>query len=299
MPMRYEDVTKALITKLGRNVSQSEIANAIKSNVFTINKRAGRNSKFSDAEIQMLESCFNITIEEPEREPSEDDNKKKLKDIINEISAEKREKVTREQIGEVFGVSRQRITAMLNKPLPPHRLKQLEDAFCMTISDTAEQFGTEDFIKGVNDLKNDDPAGFKYLPIKGDISASCGNGVYVYDESQTAVYPVSEFLLKALGASIAETDIIFASGDSMLPEIKDGDALMVDKSKKDIIDGQIYIIRSDGQLLCKRLQKLPPQQIKVVSDNPKYDPYYIDFSKVIDFDFEVVGRVLWYSRIAR
>lgn len=296
MPMHYEDVTKALISKLGRNVSQSEIANAINSSPFTISKRAGRNSKFSDDEIKMLEKTFNITIEEPERVVSEIDNKKKLKDIIDEISAEKREKVTREKIGEVFGVSRQRITAMLDKPLPPHRLKQLEDAFCMSISETVEQFGTEEFIKSPEELKND---GFKYLPIRGDVSASCGNGVYVYDESQTAVYPVSEFLLKSLGASLTETDIIFASGDSMLPEIKDGDALMVDKSKKDVIDGQIYIIRSDGQLLCKRLQKIPPMKIKIVSDNQKYDPYYIDFSKVIDFDFEVIGRVLWYSRIAR
>lgn len=294
--MHYEDVTKALISKLGRNVSQSEIANAINSSPFTISKRAGRNSKFSDDEIKMLEKTFNITIEEPERVVSEIDNKKKLKDIIDEISAEKREKVTREKIGEVFGVSRQRITAMLDKPLPPHRLKQLEDAFCMSISETVEQFGTEEFIKSPEELKN---GGFKYLPIRGDVSASCGNGVYVYDESQTAVYPVSEFLLKSLGASLTETDIIFASGDSMLPEIKDGDALMVDKSKKDVIDGQIYIIRSDGQLLCKRLQKIPPMKIKIVSDNQKYDPYYIDFSKVIDFDFEVIGRVLWYSRIAR
>lgn len=296
MPMHYEEVAKTLISKLGRNVSQSEIADAINSNPFTISKRAGRNSKFSDDEIKMLEKAFNITIEEPERAVAEIDNKKKLKDIIDEISAEKREKVTREKIGEVFGVSRQRITAMLEKPLPPHRLKQLEDAFCMSISETVEQFGTEDFIKSPEELSKD---GFKYLPIRGDVSASCGNGVYIYDESQTAVYPISEFLLKSLGASVSDTDIIFASGDSMLPEIKDGDALMVDKSKKDIIDGQIYIIRSDGQLLCKRLQKIPPQKIKIVSDNPKYDPYYIDFSNVIDFDFDVIGRVLWYSRIAR
>lgn len=164
MPMHYEDVTKALISKLGRNVSQSEIANAINSSPFTISKRAGRNSKFSDDEIKMLEKTFNITIEEPERVVSEIDNKKKLKDIIDEISAEKREKVTREKIGEVFGVSRQRITAMLDKPLPPHRLKQLEDAFCMSISETVEQFGTEEFIKSPEELKN---GGFKYLPIRG------------------------------------------------------------------------------------------------------------------------------------
>lgn len=291
--MKYDDVMEQMTVQLRRGVPQVDIARAIGIDPRALNQRKKKNSKFADAELEQLERLFGVKFSEP---ISEIDNKKKLKDIIDEISAEKREKVTREKIGEVFGVSRQRITAMLDKPLPPHRLKQLEDAFCMSISETVEQFGTEEFIKSPEELKND---GFKYLPIRGDVSASCGNGVYIYDESQTAVYPVSEFLLKSLGASLTETDIIFASGDSMLPEIKDGDALMVDKSKKDVIDGQIYIIRSDGQLLCKRLQKIPPMKIKIVSDNQKYDPYYIDFSNVIDFDFEVIGRVLWYSRIAR
>lgn len=291
--MKYDDVMEQMTVQLRRGVPQVDIAKAIGIDPRALNQRKKKNSKFTDVELEQLERLFGVKFSEP---ASENDNKKKLKDIIDEISAEKREKVTREKIGEVFGVSRQRITAMLEKPLPPHRLKQLEDAFCMSISETVEQFGTEDFIKSPEELSKD---GFKYLPIRGDVSASCGNGVYIYDESQTAVYPISEFLLKSLGASVSDTDIIFASGDSMLPEIKDGDALMVDKSKKDIIDGQIYIIRSDGQLLCKRLQKIPPQKIKIVSDNPKYDPYYIDFSNVIDFDFDVIGRVLWYSRIAR
>lgn len=291
--MKYDDVMEQMTVQLRRGVPQVDIAKAIGIDPRALNQRKKKNSKFTDVELEQLERLFGVKFSEP---ASENDNKKKLKDIIDEISAEKREKVTREKIGEVFGVSRQRITAMLEKPLPPHRLKQLEDAFCMSISETVEQFGTEDFIKSPEELSKD---GFKYLPIRGDVSASCGNGVYIYDESQTAVYPISEFLLKSLGASVTDTDIIFASGDSMLPEIKDGDALMVDKSKRDIIDGQIYIIRSDGQLLCKRLQKIPPQKIKIVSDNPKYDPYYIDFSNIIDFDFDVIGRVLWYSRIAR
>lgn len=293
--MRYSEILKEMTLQLGRSVKQNEIASAIGIVPSSMSARVTNDTDFSELEIKKIEQTFAVNLSKSVVSVTSD-NKKKLKDIIDEISAEKREKVTREKIGEVFGVSRQRITAMLDKPLPPHRLKQLEDAFCMSISETVEQFGTEEFIKSPEELKN---GGFKYLPIRGDVSASCGNGVYVYDESQTAVYPVSEFLLKSLGASLTETDIIFASGDSMLPEIKDGDALMVDKSKKDVIDGQIYIIRSDGQLLCKRLQKIPPMKIKIVSDNQKYDPYYIDFSKVIDFDFEVIGRVLWYSRIAR
>lgn len=101
-----------------------------------------------------------------------------------------------------------------------------------------------------------------------------------------------------MGANEKDSQIIFATGDSMEPEIKHGDALMVDKSKREIVDGQIYIVRYDNELMCKRLQKLPPKKIKVVSDNAKYESYTIDLTKS-EIDFEIIGRVLYYSRIAR
>ncbi len=290
--LRYNDVIGQILTQLKRNISQVEMAKVLKLDPRALNQRKKKNSKFTDTEIETLERFFGVKLEEPE---IEEDNRKKLKDIIDEISAEKRERVTREKIGEVFGVSRQRITAMLDKPLPPHRLKQLEDAFCMAISETIKECG-EDIKRLANSSADCD---FIETPIRGDVSASCGSGVFVYNENQTAVYPISKSLYRTLGASVHQTEIIFATGDSMMPEIKDGDALMVDMSKREVIDGQIYIIRYDGQLMCKRLQKIPPCSVKVVSDNPKYDAYYIVFSEDNQIDFEVIGRVLWYSRIAR
>lgn len=291
--IRYNDVFEQMTTQLKRNVSQVEVARALKMGTPALNNRKKKNSKFPDAELEQLEKLFGVKFKEPEQI---EDGRKKLKDIIDEISAEKRQKITREKIGEVFGVSRQRITAMLDKPLPPHRLKQLEDVFCMSINETVDKFGVDAFSETAKATSQDD---FIETPIRGDVSASCGSGVFVYNENQTAVYPISKSLYRTLGASVHQTEIIFATGDSMIPEIKDGDALMVDMSKREVIDGQIYIIRYDGQLMCKRLQKIPPCSVKVVSDNPKYDAYYIVFSEDNQIDFEVIGRVLWYSRIAR
>ena len=135
--------------------------------------------------------------------------------------------------------------------------------------------------------------------VRGDVSASMGYGVSVYEERQTAVYHISKRLARDIGINPKNAEMIFAQGDSMLPTIEGGDSLLIDLSKKEVYDGKIYCVRIDGQLYAKRLQKLPPAKIKVVSDNPKYDPFYIDFSQEIDYDFEVIGEIRWWGRVAR
>lgn len=138
------------------------------------------------------------------------------------------------------------------------------------------------------------------LPVLGNVSASMGSGIAIYDETNTGTYAISNKLAKDINANLSQCDVIFAKGDSMEPTITGGDSLLVDKSKKEIYDGRIYCIRYDGEIYAKRLQKLPPKKIKVVSDNQaKYDSWYVDFSKDNDFDFEVIGEVLWWGRVAR
>lgn len=136
------------------------------------------------------------------------------------------------------------------------------------------------------------------VPVLGEVYASMGNGITVYNENQTGTYAISNQLAKELGISLNNAVMIFASGDSMKPTIFGGDSLLVDTSKTDIYDGRIYCVRIDGQLYAKRLQKIPPDRIKVVSDNQeKYDSFYVD--KDSSFDFEVIGEIRWWGRVAR
>jgi len=137
------------------------------------------------------------------------------------------------------------------------------------------------------------------IPVKGDVRASMGYGITVYNENQTGIYQISKKLANDLGVNTKTTEMIVASGDSMLPTIEGGDTLLLDLSKKEIHDGRIYCVRIEGQLYAKRLQKIPPSKIIVISDNQKYQSFDIDFSKNIDFDFEVIGEVRWWGRIAR
>ena len=162
-----------------------------------------------------------------------------------------------------------------------------------------EEIKILDMVYKSNDILSNNE-NYTELPIKGNISASMGYGLTIYDETQTGTYTISNKLAKDLGANLAQCDVIFAKGDSMEPTIMGGDSLLVDKSKREIYDGRIYCIRYEGELYAKRLQKLPPKKIKVVSDNQnKYDAWYVDFEQTPDFDFEIVGEVLWWGRVAR
>lgn len=137
------------------------------------------------------------------------------------------------------------------------------------------------------------------IPVRGDVTASMGYGVTIYDEKQTGTYQISSKLANDLGINPQKTEMIFASGDSMLPTIEGGDSLLVDLNRKEVYDGRIYCVRIEGQLYAKRLQKIPPTKIIVISDNQKYQSFEIDFSKQIDFDFEIIGEVRWWGRVAK
>lgn len=184
------------------------------------------------------------------------------------------------QLADVLGMSRQYISKIKDDELDDKKLKILNSYF--------NEMSTE---KDINCLQ---------IPVYGNVNASMGYGITVYDESQTGIYEISSKLAKDIGIIADKSQMIFASGDSMYPTIEGGDSLLIDTSKKEIYDGRIYCVRIDGQLYAKRLQKIPPNKVKVISDNEKkYDAFYVDFSKSIDFDFEIIGEIRWWGRVAR
>lgn len=137
------------------------------------------------------------------------------------------------------------------------------------------------------------------IPVLGEIEASCGYGVVMYDETKTAEYSINSKLLNDLGASASRSEIIFARGDSMEPTIRGGDLLLVDRTRTEIYDGCIYCVRLDGQLYAKRLQKISSKKLKIICDNKDYEPIVIEFSNDPSFDFEIIGEILWISRVAK
>lgn len=126
------------------------------------------------------------------------------------------------------------------------------------------------------------------VPVKSDVSASCGFGVEVYDEFTSENLPLpSQLLQKYFNADKHETEIIYAKGDSMSPDINDNDMILVDKSKTSVKDGQIYVFSYDGQPMCKEL-KTSGSSIIAISKNTNYPPFIIDKT----LNFRIVGQVV-------
>ncbi len=192
--------------------------------------------------------------------------------------------ISQKELCEIIGIDKGTMSARAtrNSKFKPEELKKIEKAFNVDLN---------------NNIVNNN---FIKIPVFGNVTASMGYGISVYDENQTGVYEISSKLAKDIGIVSGKTQMIFASGDSMYPTIEGGDSLLIDTSKKEVYDGRIYCVRIDGQLYAKRLQKIPPNTVKVISDNEKkYDPFYVDFSKNINFDFDVIGEIRWWGRVAR
>lgn len=85
-------------------------------------------------------------------------------------------------------------------------------------------------------------------------------------------------------------------GDSMDPEIKNRDSVLVDTSDREIIGGLIYAIRVEDEIQVKRLNKVPGE-IVVESVSKDVAPFRIPASKIEDGGFGVIGRVRWSGRV--
>lgn len=211
----------------------------------------------------------------------------KLYEAIEELTGKLRRKVSYTDIAIALDVTRQYANQIKDKELSCEQLERLDKHFDVNLASA----NTLPKIQNTEDCIS--------IPVLGEVSSSMGYGVTVYNEVQTAIYSISRQLAKDLGVSTSQTEMIFAQGDSMMPTIEGGDSLLVDHARKEIYDGKIYCVRIDGQLYAKRLQKIPPDTVVIVSDNPKYRSFEIDLRRCPDYDFEVIGEIRWWGRVAR
>ena len=85
-------------------------------------------------------------------------------------------------------------------------------------------------------------------------------------------------------------------GNSMEPEMKDGDTILIDESQKDILAGAIYAVGIDDTIMVKRLEK-HPNTLVLVSDNTDYSPIYLKGNEMNSV--RIIGKVIWICRELR
>lgn len=97
-----------------------------------------------------------------------------------------------------------------------------------------------------------------------------------------------------LTENTAKTGTYFAlqiSGDSMSPNIADGD-IVICRQQEDAEDGQIVVALINGDDgCCKRLRKYPDGTIALLSDNTSYQPMYFSTSEIDNTPVRIMGIV--------
>jgi SOS-response transcriptional repressor LexA len=99
--------------------------------------------------------------------------------------------------------------------------------------------------------------------------------------------------LKSKGVKADNLLVIYAEGDSMSPTIDDHDVLLVDKSRVEPTDGQVFVLTSsDKGAIVKRLVQGPLGRWIIRSDNAdEYPDLLLSRSEVNEH--RIIGRVIW------
>ena len=85
------------------------------------------------------------------------------------------------------------------------------------------------------------------------------------------------------------------SGDSMEPDVLEGDVVLIDQGKTKVVPGKMYAVGFDECIYLKRIDSLPGKVI-LKSANPAYPPVELDVRGDLSEHFRVIGRVLWVGR---
>ncbi len=174
------------------------------------------------------------------------------------------------------------------------RRKVIPRAWITKISEkmslTPEWIKTGNGEKYFDDFSNKNNS-FEVIP-KVMAHLSAGDGSFDVDQNISEYYSFQKAWLRSKG-NPHNMVLVDISGNSMEPELKDGDTVLVDRSKNEILAGAIYAIGVEDTVLIKRIEKLPDKLV-LISDNAKYSPTFItgdDINRV-----RILGKVIWVCR---
>lgn len=125
--------------------------------------------------------------------------------------------------------------------------------------------------------------------MNGRISA--GRGL-MPDNSADMAAAFRKDYIKRKGGKPESMSLIKVSGDSMEPTLLDGDLVLVNHSRNTIApQGGIYAISINDEIMIKRVQRVYPDKLLIISDNKNHPPFEMAAENV-----RVNGKVIWYAR---
>lgn len=131
---------------------------------------------------------------------------------------------------------------------------------------------------------------YAYVQKLVDVHVSAGDGATATDGDGIEELAFKRKWLAMEGLSAKNLRVVACRGDSMAPTIPEDSTLLVDISQNNFVREGIYVIRLDGHLFAKRLQRGQGGAILVISDNTMYSPIPVLPGQK---DLQIIGKVVW------
>ncbi|WP_165392834.1 S24 family peptidase [Corticibacter populi] len=129
------------------------------------------------------------------------------------------------------------------------------------------------------------------LPLYADrkpVADNAGDNAIPMSPKNVAGLGFCRFWLGQHGMSADSVAGLYMAGNSMAPTILHGDTVLVNITERNIIDGDIYALRSQNTLLIKRIQNELDGRLRLMSDNPIFKAIEVHRDTA-----DVIGRVVW------
>ena len=189
------------------------------------------------------------------------------------------------ELAAALGINRSAVTQAKKKgTIPAKWVLELSRKFALS-PDWLE--------KGIGDPKESvcrDPE-FEKIP-KVNARLCAGDGSFEVGSDIQGFYAFRKDWLIRKG-SAGKMVLMDIFGNSMEPELKDGDTVLVDASQKAVIAGALYAVGIEDTVMVKRLEK-HPNNLVLQSDNKDYAPIFLQEGEM-DMA-RIIGKVVWVGR---
>jgi phage repressor protein C with HTH and peptisase S24 domain len=199
---------------------------------------------------------------------------------------------TKEKVYELLGTTRNSIFNRQKRKKFPY---QEIVTYCLRENLNINELLTSQFRSDPIPTEQEQPdnqEGYIFVP-RYDVQVSAGQGSLIHSEQIVSHLAFEEtWIRQELGLDPNHIVLIQAIGDSMNPTFNAGALLLVNTKVNQIKNDSIYVINRDNELIVKRIQDLWNGQIKIKSDNPKYEPLIIQKTDSI----KIAGEVIWIGQ---
>lgn len=197
-----------------------------------------------------------------------------------------------QELAVKLGLSKQSIAdARSRKTVPPAWIPKAAQLF--GVSTDWLFFGSQAADSHAGIVRHGD-VDLKLVPM-AEARLSAGNGSLEVSGNHEKAYAFRMDFLLRKGNPDAMV-LMRVAGDSMQPEILDGDVVLLDQSKRNIIPGRIFAVGFEEAIYLKRIDMVPGKVILKSVNEEAYPPIELDIRGDMAEYFRVIGKVVWSGR---